>query len=63
MAIEHPVICAVDRGMVKGLLGSLYGATEVALTSSVARGDDECIADVSAADASAADVGAVESSA
>ena len=26
VAIEHPVICAVDRGMVKGLLGSLYGA-------------------------------------
>ena len=47
VAIEHPVICAVDRGMVKGLLGSLYGATEVALTSSVARGDDECVADVS----------------
>ena len=47
VAIDHPVICAVDRGMVKGLLGSLYGATEVALTASVARGDDECIADVS----------------
>jgi predicted ArsR family transcriptional regulator len=49
VAIEHPVICAVDRGMVKGLLASLYGATEVALTSSVARGDDECIADVAVA--------------
>ncbi len=47
VAIDHPVICAVDRGMVKGLLGSLYGATEVALTASVARGDDECVADVS----------------
>lgn len=46
VAIEHPVICAVDRGMVKGLLGSLYGETEVALSSSVALGDDECIADV-----------------
>ncbi len=46
VAIEHPVICAVDRGMVKGLLSSLYGATEVAVTSSVARGDTECIADV-----------------
>ncbi len=49
VAIEHPVICAVDRGMVKGLLGSLYGETEVALSSSVARGDDECVADVRAA--------------
>jgi hypothetical protein len=25
VAIEHPVICAVDRGMVKGMLSSLYG--------------------------------------
>ncbi len=46
VAIEHPVICAVDRGMVKGLLGSLYGETEVALQGSVARGDDACITDV-----------------
>ncbi len=46
VAIEHPVICAVDRGMVKGLLGSLYGETEVALMGSVARGDDACITDV-----------------
>lgn len=46
VAIEHPVICAVDRGMVKGLLGSLYGDTEVALTASVARGDDECVTGV-----------------
>jgi predicted ArsR family transcriptional regulator len=49
VAIEHPVICAVDRGMVKGLLESLYGETEVALSSSVALGDDECVADVSVA--------------
>jgi predicted ArsR family transcriptional regulator len=46
VAIEHPVICAVDRGMVKGLLGSLYGETEVAFGSSVARGDDACVTDV-----------------
>ena len=25
VAIEHPVICAVDRGMVKGMLAALYG--------------------------------------
>jgi len=47
VAVEHPVICAVDRGMVKGLLGSLYGATEVELSSSVAQGDDSCVTDVS----------------
>lgn len=46
VAIEHPVICAVDRGMVKGLLGSIYGETEVELTGSVARGDDACVTDV-----------------
>lgn len=46
VAIEHPVICAVDRGMVKGLLGSLYGETEVALSGSVARGDDACVTDI-----------------
>ena len=30
-AIEHPVICAVDRGLVKGMLAALYGdRTDVA---------------------------------
>lgn len=48
LAVDNPVICAVDRGMVRGLLGSLYGATSVKLNSSVARGDDECVAEVSA---------------
>jgi predicted ArsR family transcriptional regulator len=48
VAIEHPVICAVDRGMVKGMLGSIYGETRVALTGSVARGDDACVTDVHA---------------
>jgi len=46
VAIEHPVICAVDRGMVKGILGSIYGETEVELAGSVARGDDACVTDV-----------------
>lgn len=42
VAIEHPVICAVDRGMVKGLLENLYGETAVAIEGSVARGDAAC---------------------
>ncbi len=46
VAIEHPVICAVDRGMVRGMLGSLYGETLVQLGGSVARGDDACVTDV-----------------
>jgi predicted ArsR family transcriptional regulator len=47
-AIEHPVICAVDRGMVKGMLESLYGATDPAIESSVALGADQCVTAVEA---------------
>jgi predicted ArsR family transcriptional regulator len=43
-ARQHPVICAVDRGMVRGMLASLYGeAVPASLESSRARGDDACI--------------------
>jgi predicted ArsR family transcriptional regulator len=42
-SVSSPVICAVDRGMVKGMLGSLYGETSPATTSSRAQGDDTCI--------------------
>jgi predicted ArsR family transcriptional regulator len=43
-AIEHPVICAVDRGMVKGMLRSLYrGSTTAATNSSLPNGDDVCV--------------------
>ncbi len=48
VAIEHPVICAVDRGMVRGLLENLYGETAVAIEGSVARGDDSCTVGVDA---------------
>lgn len=43
-AAHHPVLCAVDRGMVQGLLvgmGAALGGTQVEL-SSRARGDDSC---------------------
>ncbi len=47
-ASQHPVLCAVDRGMVKGLLAGLCGpedgAVPVVLSSSRARGDDACAA-------------------
>ena len=43
VAIEHPVICAVDRGMVRGMLGALYGETSPATESSVAMGDTVCV--------------------
>lgn len=48
VATDHPVICAVDRGMVAGMLAALVdtgdGAQRVSVISesSVARGDDRC---------------------
>lgn len=47
VATDHPVICAVDRGMVKGMLAALiddHAATSVDVVSesSVARGDTVC---------------------
>jgi predicted ArsR family transcriptional regulator len=42
-AIEHPVICAVDRGMVKGMLGELYGDAETLTEASRAEGAEACI--------------------
>ena len=42
-ALQHPVICAVDRGMVKGMLNALYGrSTGPAESSSRAMGDETC---------------------
>lgn len=45
-AVEHPVLCAVDRGMVAGMLGALYGETSVDLTSSMSGGDGRCVTSV-----------------
>jgi predicted ArsR family transcriptional regulator len=48
VAIDHPVICAVDRGMVRGMLAALVGEdggdtiVDVVSESSVARGDTVC---------------------
>ena len=45
VAIDHPVICAVDRGMVRGMLETLFGGgpmiTETAL--SLPTGGERCI--------------------
>jgi predicted ArsR family transcriptional regulator len=47
-ATAHPVICAVDRGMVRGLLAGLCGETAdgpvPVVISSKARGDEACAA-------------------
>ena len=42
-AKQHPVICAVDRGMVKGMLSGLYGESVSPTESSRALGDEACI--------------------
>lgn len=45
VATDHPVICAVDRGMVRGMLGVLHGDDEdvtVATAASRAHGDTFC---------------------
>jgi predicted ArsR family transcriptional regulator len=42
-AIEHPVICAVDRGMVKGMLQGLYGDADAAIESSLPMGGEVCV--------------------
>ncbi len=46
VAIEHPVICAVDRGMVKGMLTALYGDADVATMHSLPQGDTFCATSV-----------------
>ena len=43
VAIDHPVICAVDRGMVKGMLKALYGDTDPAIETSLPLGDQYCV--------------------
>ena len=43
VAMEHPVICAVERGMVKGMLGALYGETDPVTMGTIASGDTLCV--------------------
>jgi predicted ArsR family transcriptional regulator len=44
VAIQNPVICAVDRGMVKGMFGRLYGGeTAVEMRSRRSEGDEVCV--------------------
>jgi predicted ArsR family transcriptional regulator len=42
-ATQHPVMCAVDRGMVRGMLAGLYGDTVPVTESSRAQGGDICV--------------------
>ena len=45
-AVEHPVICAVDRGMVRGMLSELYGPAGADTSASLPAGDDVCVTTV-----------------
>jgi predicted ArsR family transcriptional regulator len=42
-ALENPVLCAADRGLVEGLLSVLCGDTVSVQISSRAKGDDVCV--------------------
>lgn len=42
--LTNPVICAVDRGMMKGMMAELYGdGATLAIESSLPMGDDVCV--------------------
>lgn len=45
-AIENPVLCAVDRGLVRGMLSALYGEAAAATSSSRPMGDDRCVTSI-----------------
>lgn len=45
--LVHPVICAVDRGMVRGMMGALYdGTAEPRQEGSLIDGDASCITSI-----------------
>ena len=41
--LANPVICAVDRGMMKGMVAELYGDATLAMESSKPMGDAVCV--------------------
>lgn len=45
--VEYPVICAVDRGIVRGMLDRLVGPSAADTASSLPQGDDVCVTHVS----------------
>ncbi len=45
-AVDHPVLCAIDRGLVKGMLAGLHGETTPQLEGSVPMGDTVCTTSV-----------------
>jgi predicted ArsR family transcriptional regulator len=46
-ATDYPhVVCALDRGMIRGMLSGLYGDTTPRFETSRPEGDDHCVARV-----------------
>lgn len=45
-AVEHPVLCAIDKGLVRGMLTGLHGDRTPRIESSVAMGDTVCTTSV-----------------
>ncbi len=45
-AVEHPVLCAIDRGLVSGMLIGLHGERSPRLSGSVPMGDAVCTTDI-----------------
>lgn len=45
-AVANPVICAVDQGMIKGMLEALYGSTTTQVEMSQALGAARCVTSV-----------------
>ena len=45
-AVEHPVLCAIDRGLVSGMLTGLHGERSPHLSGSVPMGDAVCTTDI-----------------
>jgi predicted ArsR family transcriptional regulator len=43
---QNPVICAVDRGLVKGMLAEIYGDATAEIAASKASGDASCVTSV-----------------
>ena len=45
-AVEHPVLCAIDRGLVTGMLAGLHGERHPQISGSVPMGDTVCTTEV-----------------
>ncbi|MHB8671522.1 MAG: helix-turn-helix transcriptional regulator [Acidimicrobiales bacterium] len=45
-AVQHPFVCAVDRGIVRGMLAALSGDVAPATERSRPKGDDVCVTTV-----------------